>query len=215
MTAGVDGVPDPVRLVVVEDHEAVRLGVRAALEGVPDVDVVGETGDAVEAVELAAGADVVLMDLGLGEGRLAGVQAVARIHQRHPLVRVLVYSQQEPRHVLAAIEAGAHGFVPKGAPLGELLAAVRAVRSAPVLPPEVAALVVERLQHPRAEALGLTDRQVEVLVRVAQGWQNDEIARGLDIDLRTVNRHLENIRARLQIRGRGDLARWAREHGLD
>lgn len=214
-----NGSPPPVRVLVVEDHEAVRFGVRAAFAREPDVVVIGETADAAEALELAAGADVVLLDLALGDsGRgLAGIDVVSRLRDRHPRVRVLVYSQQEPRFALAAIEAGAVGFVPKGAPLGELAAAVRAVLLAPVLPPEVAALVVERVQQPartRALALGLTERQVEVLVRVAQGWQNLEIAHDLGIDVRTVNRHLENVRERLQIRARGELARWARDRGL-
>jgi DNA-binding NarL/FixJ family response regulator len=149
--------------------------------------------------------DVVLVDLRLaGRSIRAGLDLVHRIVALLPRVRVLVVSQSGPEEVVTALRAGAHGFVPKSATGAELLAAVLAVPHGPVLPPAVAARVFGEFQHP-ARPGQLTAREREVLACLARGYDNRDIADALGISIRTVNRHLENIRSKVGQHRRSDL----------
>lgn len=204
-----------IRVVLVEDHPITREGLRAVLErdpGIPAVTVVGEADSVATAQRLveAERPDVVLADLRLGADGGCGIELVDRLRTLTPQVRLLVVSQAAPAEVLAAIRAGAHGYVGKSATSAELLGAVRAVLTGPVVPPELAAHLIGQLRS-APDAPALTPREREVLRWVAQGYDNREIAEELVISLRTVNRHLENIRTKLGRNRRSELVRIARE----
>ncbi|MBW4718115.1 response regulator [Saccharothrix obliqua] len=199
---------DPVRVLVVEDHPVTRDGVRAALERDGRAVVVAEAVDVRSACSAAdrARPEVAVVDLRLG-GRECGEDVIRHLRRHLPAVRVLVLSQADPEDVVAAIRAGAHGYVSKAATSDELARAVRTVRTGPVLPAELAAHLIGELRH---EARPLTGREREVLHCVAKGYGNREIADELGIAVRTVNRHLENIRDKLRARRRSQLIRIAR-----
>jgi DNA-binding NarL/FixJ family response regulator len=196
-----------VRVLIVEDHPVTRAGVRASLADDPRVMVVGEADNAAMAcrlldVELV---HVVLVDLRLGDEQ--GVELIEHLARHRPQTRLLVLSQASPGEVLAAMKAGAHGYVSKAATTAELTHAVLAVLDGPVLPPEIAARLVGEFQHRST----LTGREREVLGCLARGHDNREIAEELGVAVRTVNRHLENIREKLGSRRRSELIRLARE----
>ncbi|REH41077.1 DNA-binding NarL/FixJ family response regulator [Kutzneria buriramensis] len=196
-----------VRVLIVEDHPVTRAGVRASLADHPQVTVVGEADTAAMAcrlldVELV---HVVLVDLRLGDEQ--GLELIEYLARHRPQTRVLVLSQASPGEVLAAMKAGAHGYVSKAATTAELTHAVLAVLDGPVLPPEIAARLVGEFQHRST----LTGREREVLGCLARGYDNREIAEELGVAVRTVNRHLENIREKLGSRRRSELIRLARE----
>jgi DNA-binding NarL/FixJ family response regulator len=195
-----------IRVLVVDDHPLTRAGVRSGLHG--DGVAVTEAGDIEAALRaLATGPDVALVDL-LLSGQ-SGLDVVRHAADHQPETRILVLSQAPVDDVLAAIRLGAHGYVSKAATSSELRHAVHAVLDGPVLPPELAARLIGAFQRP-AE---LTVREREVLRCLAKGYDNREIANELAVAVRTVNRHLENIRAKLGHRRRSELMRFARSHG--
>ncbi|MEV0675230.1 response regulator transcription factor [Actinosynnema sp. NPDC050436] len=205
---------EAVRVLVVEDHPVTRDGVRTGLERGGRVVVVAE---AVDAASACAAADrvrpeVAVVDLRLRDrhGRPAGhgTDVIRHLRRTLPSVRVLVLSQADPEEVVAALRAGAHGYVAKTATSAELARAVEAVLTGPVLPPELAAHLIGEL---RQECRPLTGREREVLHCLAKGCDNREIAEELGIAVRTVNRHLENIRGKLRSRRRSHLIRLARD----
>lgn len=207
MPAEADVTAVPLRVLVIDDHPLTRAGVRSGLES-PSI-AVTEVGD-VDAALHALGAqpvDVVLVDLLLGDR--SGLDVVCHVAEHQPGTRVLVLSQAPMDDVLAAIRLGAHGYVSKAATSAELRQAVHAVLDGPVLPPELAARLIGAFQRP-AE---LTPREREVLRCLAKGYDNREIADELDVAVRTVNRHLENIRGKLGQHRRSELMRIARTHG--
>lgn len=200
-----------VRVLVVGDHPVIRAGVRASLAEHPGLTVVGEADTPARAgrlldVELV---HVVLVDLRPGDEQ--GMELIEHLARVRPRTRVLVLSQAGPGEVLAALKAGAHGYVPRSATTAELTDAVLAVLDGPVLPPELAARLVGEFQHRSA----LTGREREVLGCLARGYDNREIAEELGVAVRTVNRHLENIREKLGSRRRSELVRLAREWDWD
>jgi DNA-binding NarL/FixJ family response regulator len=199
-----------VRVLVVEDHPVTRDGVRTGLERDGRVVVVAEAADARSACRLAEQErpEVAVVDLRLRPSDAGhGVDVIRYLHQHLPAVRILVLSQADPADLVAAIRAGAHGCVSKSVTSAELAAAVAAVLAGPVLPAELAAHLIGEL---RRQARPLTVREREVLHCLAKGYDNREIADELGITVRTVNRHLENIRTKLGHRRRSDLIRIAR-----
>jgi DNA-binding NarL/FixJ family response regulator len=166
-----------------------------------------EAGDADEARRLIDRhrPDVVLVDLRLGEHD--GLDLIRYLHDHHPDTHVLVLSQAPLPHVVTAIRAGARGYVSKSAGATELVKAVVSVQTGPVLPAELAAVIIGEFQ----QAPTLTQREREVLRSLAKGYDNHEIAGELGIAVRTVNRHLESIRDKLGTRRRSELMRVARE----
>ncbi|MFI6319452.1 response regulator [Nonomuraea sp. NPDC050556] len=194
-----------IRLLIVDDHPVVRRGLRAVFDAEPDLEVVGEAGSGEAALELAALADVVLLDLRLGPG-LSGVEVLERLAQR-----VLVLTTYDTDgDILAAVEAGAAGYLLKDAPTDELLGAIRAVaRGEIVLAPPVAARLVRRMRSP-----GLSSREVEIVALVALGRSNRQIARELFISEATVKSHLVHIYAKLDVDNRTGAVSAARERGL-
>lgn len=199
-----------VRVLVVEDHPVTRDGIRAGLKH--DGQVVAEAAGAEEACRLAAQVlpDVVLVDLRLAPGTGQGIDVIKYLREHRPDTRILVLSQADPDELLDAVRAGAHGCVSKSATSAELVAAVHAVRSGPVLPAELAARLIGELhREPRHQSL--TAREREVLRCLAKGYDNREIADELGVAVRTINRHLENIRIKLGHHRRSELIRLARD----
>jgi DNA-binding NarL/FixJ family response regulator len=197
-----------VRIVLVDDHPVVRAGLRALLEGQPDLDVVGEATDSAGAGDVVRRTrpDVVLMDLSLGAG-LGGAATTAclRALPAPPNVLVLTTYVTEA-DILAALDAGAGGYLLKDAPPEELFRAVRAVsRGETVLASEVAALLVRRAHSPEP---ALTEREVQILGLLADGLANKEMARRLLVSEATVKSHLAHIYTKLGVETRaGAVAR--------
>ncbi|MGO9831934.1 MAG: response regulator [Myxococcaceae bacterium] len=204
-----------IRVVVADDHEVVRAGVRAVLASEPDVQVVGEAMDAASAMERLASLapDVLLLDLGLpGDG----VTVLRAAQERWPGTRVLVLSMHaDGSHVRAALDAGATGYVVKGAGVEALVSALRAVASGGRFLDEGAA---RALQEPPAEPdltwERLTPRERLVLRRVAEGRTNRQIAAELALSHKTVDSHRANLMRKLGVRDAQGVTRFAMRHGL-
>jgi len=191
-----------IRILIVDDHPVVRLGLRGMLAAYDDLSVVGEAGSGDEAIVVAAATrpDVVLMDLRMPG--MDGATATARISQESPGIRVLVLTTYESdADILPAIEAGAAGYLLKDTPIGALTNAIRAAdRGETVLAPPVAAWLVTRMRAPAGEQL--TPREVQVLGLVARGLSNIEIGRQLYIGEATVKTHLLRTFAKLGVNDR-------------
>jgi DNA-binding NarL/FixJ family response regulator len=203
-----------VRVLVVDDHPVVRGGLVGWLAAQPDLDVVGEAGDGLEALAAVAehAPDVVLMDLRMP--RMDGVTATGRITAAHPGVRVLVLTTYDTdADIVRAVEAGAAGYLLKDVPLPQLADAVRAAaRGETVLAPPVAARLVSRMRAPSVEAP--TARELQVLGGVARGLTNAEIGRELFIGEATVKTHLVRVFAKLGVDDRTRAVMVAVERGL-
>lgn len=188
-----------IRVVLVDDHPVVRAGVRALLEGQPDIEVVGEAAAAHEAEQVVREArpDVVLMDLSLGSGP-GGAAATAAIRALSQQPQVLVLTTYDTEaDILEAIDAGAAGYLLKDAPADELFRAVRATaRGETVLSPSVASRLVRRASSPLPS---LTEREVEILRLLATGKGNRELARELLVSEATVKSHLSHIYTKLGV----------------
>jgi DNA-binding NarL/FixJ family response regulator len=212
----------PVRVFVVDDHAVVRRGLRAYLESVDNMEMVGEAADGREALEgiaalAAAGGlpDVVLMDL-LMPG-MDGVTATAAITERHPdLAVVAMTSFTQADMVHGALQAGAAGYLLKDAEADEVAAAIRAACRGEVhLDPAIAKQLTRSLVAPKPQAAdALTDREREVLVLVAQGLSNQQIADSLVISERTARTHVSNILGKLGVASRTQAALLAIREGI-
>jgi len=212
----------PVRVLLVDDHAVVRAGLRMLLSADPELLIVGEAEDGAQGMRMARdlSPDVVLMDISMPD--MNGIEATRRIKELCPDVAVLALTMHEDdQYFFEMLAAGASGYVPKRAAPNDLIAAIHAVRSGGVfLFLSVARLLVTDYRQ-RVERGGsggafdvLTDREREVLVLIAQGLSNQEIADKLVISIKTVNRHRENIMAKLNLHSRVELVRYAIEKGL-
>ncbi len=207
-----------IRVAVVDDHAVVREGIRRVLEGEPGVVVVGEGKNAEEALALVARnrPDVVVMDIAL-PGR-TGIQIASDIRQLDPSTRVLMLSMyDQPEYVLESVKAGARGYLLKDSPPAELRRAVRAVhRGEGYFPPAVAArLTAAQNTPPATSALDvLTPRERDVVLGVARGETNKQIAARLGISHRTVETHRESLMDKLGIRTVAGLTKLVLEEGL-
>ncbi|WP_328320689.1 response regulator transcription factor [Streptomyces sp. NBC_00388] len=191
-----------IRLLLADDHPVVRAGLRAVLDTEPGFRVGGEAATAERAVELAASGefDVVLMDLQFGAG-MHGAEATALIASVAGAPRVLVLTTYDTdADILAAVEAGASGYLLKDAPPEELAAAVRtAAAGRSALAPAVAHRLMDRMRAPGAS---LTRRELEVLQLVADGLSNQQISKELFLSQATVKSHLVHIYAKLGVDSR-------------
>jgi DNA-binding NarL/FixJ family response regulator len=188
-----------IRLLIADDHPVVRDGLRGMVAAEPDLEVVGEAGNGLEALALVPRVrpDVALVDLRMPE--LDGVATIRALRQRHPEVRVLVLTTFDTeRDVVSAIEAGATGYLLKDAPRAELFRAIRsAARGESVLAPEVATRLVGQLREPSSQPL--TQRELQVLELVARGATNREVAARLHVSEATVKTHLVHAFAKLGV----------------
>jgi DNA-binding NarL/FixJ family response regulator len=205
---------DPIRLLLADDHPVVRAGLRAVLATEPDFEVVAEAATAEQAVALAerGRVDVVLMDLQFGAG-MHGVEAIAAIAGRAggPVVLVLT-TYDTDADILAAVEAGATGYLLKDAPPEELAAAVRAAAAGEsALAPAVAHRLIARV---RAPGIALSRRETEVLQLVADGLSNQQISRRLHLSQATVKTHLVHVYGKLGVDSRTAAVAAARARGL-
>ena len=210
-----------IRVLLADDHEIVRLGLRSVLEGAEDIDVVGEVATAEAAVSAAqaGGIDVILMDLRFGAGVegtrvMGGAEATAQIRSAMatPPNVLVVTNYDTDADILGAIEAGAVGYLLKDAPPQELLAAVRSTAEGDsALSPIVADRLMTRVRTPRTS---LTPRELEVLQLVAAGASNRQIGQDLMLSEATVKSHLVHIYDKLGVRSRTSAVAAAREQGV-
>ncbi|ART20393.1 DNA-binding response regulator [Corynebacterium striatum] len=210
-----------IRVLLADDHEIVRLGLRSVLEGAEDIEVVGEVATAEAAVSAAqaGGIDVILMDLRFGAGIegtrvMGGAEATAAIRSSMttPPKVLVVTNYDTDADILGAIEAGAVGYLLKDAPPHELLAAVHSAADGDsALSPIVADRLMTRVRTPRTS---LTPRELEVLKLVAAGASNREIGQDLMLSEATVKSHLVHIYDKLGVRSRTSAVAAAREQGV-
>ena len=212
---------EPARVFLVDDHAVVRRGLASYLDGEDDIDVIGQADGGRSALsQLAVLAnsgklpDVILMDLLMPD--LDGITATAEIKARWPEVAILaVTSFLEEAKVRAALQAGASGYLLKDAEADEVAAAVRAIATGRVhLAPAVAATLVTAIRAPKPAHPELTPREHEVIVLVAQGKTNQQIATRLGVTERTARTHVSNILAKLGLTSRTQAAMWAAREGL-
>jgi DNA-binding NarL/FixJ family response regulator len=212
--------PTPIRILVADDHPVVRDGLVAMLGTQEDFLVVGEAANGGEAVQKAAlfQPDVVLLDLEMpGQD---GVEAIRELRARYPNIRSLVFTAFDTdERILSAVQAGAQGYLLKGAPRGELFRAIRVVsQGGSLLEPVVASKLLRHMSggagaHP-AQHGTLTEREMEVLHLLAQGHPNKEIASELVISERTVKFHVSSILNKLNAGNRTEAVRAAVQLGL-
>jgi DNA-binding NarL/FixJ family response regulator len=208
--------PVRARVLLADDHAMVRSGLRLVLDAVADIDVVAEAGDGAEALELAIREDVDLAILDQSMPRLTGLQAAAELRRRRPDIRVLILSTHDnEQYFFEALKAGASGYVLKTAANRDLIEACRAsLRGEPFLyPPAVSAIVRDYLER-ESPAEPLSPRELEVVKLIAEGHTSEEIAQLLVISPSTVERHRTNSLAKLGLRNRVDLTRYAIRRGL-
>lgn len=210
---------DRIRILIADDHAVVRHGLRALITTEPDLELVGEACDGVEAIELTATLkpDVILMDMAMP--RKTGLEAIQDIMRTTPHARILVLTSfAEDEQVFPAIKAGATGYLLKDTAPRDLLQAIRDVQRGEVsLHPTIARKLVGELKRPAdlppAEE-PLTEREVQVLALVARGLSNQEIADKLFIGERTVRTHISNILGKLHLANRTQAALYAQREGL-
>ena len=211
----------PARVLLADDHVMVRRGLRLVLDAEPDLDVVAEASDGIEALGLARQLDLDLAILDVSMPRRTGLQAAAEMIELRPELRVLMLSMHDnEQYLFEALKAGASGYVLKTAADRDLVEACRAtLRGEPFLyPSAIAALVRDFLDRARdGDATPedpLTPRELQVLKLVAEAHTNEQIADVLTISRKTVERHRENLMAKLGMRDRVELTRYAIRRGL-
>jgi DNA-binding NarL/FixJ family response regulator len=209
-----------IRILLVEDHKIVREGTRQLLDQSPDMEVVGEASDGVDAVQLTAQLhpDVIVMDVRLP--RLNGIEATRSITAKFPEIRVLILSAyDDDNYVFPLFEAGASGYLLKTASGAELAEAIRLVHAGQkALAPRITAKIVNRLGGRgsyRSEDMteGLTEREMEILRATALGKSNKAIGGELTISPQTVQVHLRNIFVKLGVGSRSEAVAYAIRHG--
>ncbi len=212
---------DAIRILVADDHALVREGIRGVLTAAPGFEVVAEASDGREVVALAEQyrPDVILLDISMPGA--SGLEAAAELRQRVPGAKVLILSvHDQTEYVLESVRAGAHGYLRKDTAPAELRRAIRAVHSGegfftPVAQQLSAALREEAEREERSTRLDqLTGREREVLLGIASGDTNKEIAAKLGISPRTVETHRESLMRKLEIRTVAGLTRFALDMGL-
>lgn len=211
---------EQITVIIVDDHEVVRQGLRAYLDALPDFAVVAEAGSGEEGVRLAKEhiPDVVLMDLVM-EG-MDGVEATRQVKGVSPRTQVVVLtSYHQDEHIFPALKAGAMSYVLKDVKMEELAEAVkRAARGEATLHPRVAARVIQEIHGAKKEETNpfteLTEREIDVLKLIAQGLSNTKIAAQLVISENTVKGHVSNILGKLHLADRTQAAAYAWREGI-
>lgn len=211
-----------IRLLLVDDHQVVRTGLRMLLESQPEMKIVGEADNGVESLEMALNVspDIVIMDITLPD--ISGIEATRRLKQINPKIAVIALTiHEDEQYFFEMLQAGASGYVPKRAAPDDLLNAIWAVfRGEVYIYPTLAKhLVSDFLSRASDEAAratmdGLTPREQEVLASLAEGRSNEDIAEAFSISKHTVARHRENLMRKLGLHSRSELVKYAIRKGL-
>jgi two-component system response regulator NreC len=209
-----------IRILIADDHGVIRAGLRALLENIPDVTVVGEASDGGEALEKAVELkpDILLMDLSMPN--MGGIEATLKLAQREPKVRVLILTVHEEESLLKeVVRMGASGYIVKRAAQEDLLHAIRVVARGDLYihPTMNRALFSDppaSIRPKPTETETLTLREIEVLQLLAKGYTNRQIAEHLSLSPRTVEGHRANLSGKLGLHSRVELVEYAEKHGL-
>lgn len=222
-----------VKVLLVEDHTMVRLGLSLVFDNTDEIDLIGEADNGKKGVELALklNPDVVLMDIGLPE--MDGIQATSFIKRVNPNIKVLIFTSRESEDdVFDALSAGADGYIMKGANEVQIISAIKAVSEGTAwLDPAIARLVLSNVRRQNSSNVssesistsvnknakntyGLTDREIEVLALIVEGMGNEQIAKKLVITLSTAKAHVHNILQKLYVENRTQATIQAVKEGL-
>jgi len=219
--SGTEQFDQPIKVLLVDDHEMVRIGLAAVLDTEEGIEVVGEASNGTDGIRLAQAykPDVVLMDLVM-DG-MDGVETTAKLLEQHPDCKVIVLtSYLDDSKLYPVIEAGAFSYLLKTSRAQEIAEAIRAAaRGQSVLESQVAAKMMNRFRQPKEREQpsfhdDLTEREMDVLKRLAEGKSNQEIADELFIGVKTVKFHITNIFNKLHVEDRTQAAIYAHKHGL-
>ncbi len=201
---------DVINILLVDDHPLVRDGLRARLEAVPHFKVVAEADGAADALRQAGQCkvDLVLMDINMRG--ISGIEATAQFREQFPKIAVLILSMHDKlEYVSQAMQAGARGYVLKDAPGKDIVLAIETVMAGGIY---YSAALARQLARPLVQDNQLTVREQEVLQQLANGQSNKQIARTLDLSVRTVETHRLNIKRKLGIEGQAELIKYAVQH---
>ena len=204
--------PSPIRVALVDDHSLVRDGIRALLSVMTQLEVVGEAENGTDAIEMVGRCqpDLLLVDISLRD--INGLELTRVLRGQYPALKVLVLSMYDNyEYVSESVRSGASGYVLKNAPSREIIAAIEAIASGGTF---YSAEIAQRLIADKTTDKELTPRESQVLSKMAQGLNNKEMARELDISVRTVETHRLSIRRKLNIDKPAALVKYAMDHGL-
>jgi two-component system NarL family response regulator len=205
-----------IRVLIVDDHTLLRHGLRLILNNAEGLTVIGEATDGEEAITLARELkpDVILMDVNMPG--LNGIEATRRIRAAQPDIKVLMLTiSKQDKDLIAAIKAGARGYLLKSAESGEVIESIQRVAAGEaILPPSMMVRVLDELADPAPAPRELTDREVEILKCVARGRGNKEIAANLHISENTVKTHVRHILEKLNLNNRAEAAAYAVQAGF-
>jgi DNA-binding NarL/FixJ family response regulator len=213
---------EQLRILIADDHPLFRKGMRALLESLPEMEVVGEAATGEEAIALAGtlAPDVVVMDLQMPGG--SGIEATRAILNTSPHIRVLMVTLfEDSESVFTALRAGARGYVLKDAGADEMTRAIRAVgRGEAIFSPAIANRLIDFFSSPHPTVPKeifptLTEREREILALIAQGHTNADMAQQLSLSVKTVQNYVSNVFSKLQVADRAQAIIRAREAGLE
>ncbi len=204
--------PCPIRVALVDDHALVRDGIKALLAVMAPLEVVGEAESGADAIQMVGRCqpDLLLVDISLRD--MNGLELTRLLRSRYPSLKVLVLSMYDNyEYVSESVRAGASGYVLKNSPSREIIAAIEAIASGGTF---YSAEIAQRLIADKSTDNELTPRESQVLYKMAQGLNNKEMARELDISVRTVETHRLSIRRKLNIDKPAALVKYAIDHGI-
>ncbi len=207
---------EQITIVLADDHEIVREGIKLVLDAEPDMEVIAEAGDVESAARRVKGHRPAILVLDLSMPGEASLPAIPEIIESSPGTTIVVLTMQnEPAFAREALRAGAKGFVVKHAAARELVQAIRTVAGGGTyINPQLGARVAAEPSTTKGPPGNLTEREAEILGLIALGYTNPEIADKLFLSVRTVETHRANVQQKLKLNKRSDLVRYALEHGL-